>query len=67
MSALILLKGADVAGVDVPPGGRVTVEAGVLRLTCASGTLTAPQEFVIRWSMRTVLMSEAAIITGYTG
>ena len=67
VSALILLKGADVAGVDVPPGGRVTVEAGVLRLTCASGTLTAPQEFVIRWSTRTVLMSEAAIITGYTG
>lgn len=67
VSALVLLKGADVAGVDVPPGGQVTVEAGVLRLTCASGTLTAPQEFVIRWSTRTVLMSEAAIITGYTG
>ena len=67
VSTLVLVKGADIAHIDVPANGRVTMEAGMLRLEHTGGTLTYPLEFVIRWSMRTTLMSETAIITGYTG
>ena len=62
----VYLDGADMAQVVVPEGGTVQREAGALVLRCADAdALTAPLEFVMKWSNRTVTIAESAVVAGY--
>ena len=65
VTAYLLLGNADILGITVPEGGTAEIEHGILKLTVTRDSLTELKDFVIKWALRTSMLSEEPVVTGY--